>query len=496
MKYNLSGKIEMPKIERLANPEHKEEYKMPADYQRQAEQMLELIEARDKYQQIMPTLPIEARREAKPHYDKLCRSVDELEEKMAYEYERYQEERRREQELCEVTWREMMTEEHFIRVKHQRPHIFEEFAEQVTEGMTDAEREEHYRIIAKREADELEDILSGKTDAPEYENLYIKHRLPDAWAAELLLQITHDGFRTDRFFELNYDALERLENTRREYRFHLSDALPVRRRNMEEAILDMKKPLVAGWRFLLEYAEEKINSGKFKPLAEGYTQYLGDHIKSLENTVFWKYIIVKHTLPERLDEYIRIATEDFTTEEIEAFLKRAAECEEKDLDEMMHSLENERITTERVNARRGAADYKKIDGPELPERVKEDMQRSYQRRIKREEETAPGKIEHDVVAIFNRHLKTLNAVTDGGGYAPERYIDEQSLKDEEISEAHEKAMRSIEVLYVVFKHQKPEKLEEFHNIVTGYMLPHELEEFYERIRHLEETRLDEILGSK
>lgn len=61
IKYN--PKPQFPKIEHLANPEYREEYEMPADYQRQAEQMLELIESRDEYARIMPTLPPEMKQE-------------------------------------------------------------------------------------------------------------------------------------------------------------------------------------------------------------------------------------------------------------------------------------------------------------------------------------------------------------------------------------------------------------------------------------------------
>jgi hypothetical protein len=498
MKYNPKPQI-LPKVKRLANPEYKEEYQMPADYQEQAKHLVELIERRDEYARMMPTLSPDQLRQMKPLYDKANRLVEDLEEQMAYEYERYQEERRREQELSELTWREeAMSEEHFIRVKHQRPYIFEEFAEEVTEGMTDAEREEHNRIIARREAEELEDILSGKINAPEYENLYIKHRLPDEWTAELLLQIVWVGWLNDSFFGINYEALERLDDERREYCFHNSDVLPVRRRNMEEAILDMKTTLGAGRRFLLDYAEEAIASGKFRLLRQGYTKHLDDYLMFLENCLYWKYVIIKHTMPaEKLEEYVRIVTEGFTPEEIEAFTKRAEEeYEEKKLYPLTHSLENERITTERVLQRRAAPGYRKIDGPQLSEREKMRILEDQKRRRDREADEPPGKIEHDLTAVFKRYLKALYAVTDGGGYAPARYEDEQSRKDEEMAKLFDDMERNMEKLYIIIKHQTPHLFEEFHRISTETFSPEMLEDFLERIAHLEATRLEEILKGK
>jgi hypothetical protein len=495
MKYN--PKPEMPKIERRANPEYKEEYEMPAEYQEQAKQLVELIESRDEYARMMPTMPPELYREAKPHYDKLNASVEELEEKMAYEYERYQEEQRLDQELYEMTWlQDLMSEELFIKVKHQRPHIFEGFEKYATKGMTDAEREEQFAIIARRETEELEDILSGEIPLPEDENLFIKHRLPDPWIAELLLQITKIAYQTDSFFEINFDALERLDKTRREFCFRNQRALPVRRRNMEEAILDMKQTLGAGRRFLLDYIPEAISAGKFVLLDEGYTEYLDSYLNSLEGCIYTKYVVIKLTMPERLDEYVRIVTEDFSPAEVEAFLTRAAEAVEKSTRALTDSLEKERIANERVEARRGAPDYRKIDGPELSERNKNQMLLDRERREKREQETPPVKIEHDLPAIFKRYLKVLYAVTDGGGYAPARYEDEQSRKDEELDKILDDMQRNSEKLYVIVKHHTPHLFEEFHKICTDHLSPYELAEFQKNIAHLEATQLDELLKTK
>jgi hypothetical protein len=218
MKYNPNPA--MPKVERLAKPEHKEEYEMPAHYHEYAQKLVELIEARDKFTRDLRAMTFEEYAKAKPLYDELDAGVEELEEKMSYEYEHYQEEKRREQELYEMTWlQDLISEELFIRVKHQRSHIFEKFTEYATKGMTDAEREEQYAIIAKREAEELDDILSGKTEAPEYKNLYIKYRLYDEWIAELLLQIIENAYRTDGYFSHSFEALERLDEIRRDFWF-------------------------------------------------------------------------------------------------------------------------------------------------------------------------------------------------------------------------------------------------------------------------------------
>lgn len=495
MKYNPDPK--MPKVERLAKPEHKQEYEMPEYYHEYAEKLVELIEARDKFAKDLRAMSFEEYARAKPMFDQLDAGVEELEEKMSYEYERYQEEQRREQELEEVTWgQDLISEELFIRVKHQRSHIFEKFLEYASQGMTEAEREEQYAIIAKREAEELNDILSGKIEATEYDNLYIKHRLPDEWIAELLLQIIEIAYRTDVYFSHSFEALERLAETNREFGFHVSDALPVRRRNMEEAIYDNKKILGRGRRFLLDYAREAIKSGKFKLLKSGYTGYLDDHLEMIEMLVFLKYVVIKHTIPERIEEYVRIVTEGFSKKETDVFMERAAECEEKNLRGLMQSLEYERIAWERVETRRAASDYKKIEGPDLPDRVKRSMAENYERRQKKAIETPPDPIDQKIPEIVDYNLKVLLAVTDGGGYTPERYEDEQSRKDDEMTRLLDEASKNHDKLYIIIKHQMPEKFEEFRQISVDCLSPDELKEFEERIAHLEDTQLEEILAGK
>lgn len=491
----LSDQSKIQKLERLANPEWKEEYEMPEWYQERLKQFVELLESRDEYKKTLPTLPPEVYAEALPSFLSLDDAVETLEQQLADEYENYQEQQRRDQELYELTWlQDSMSEELFIWVKHKKPYIFEEFVKYATEGMTDAELEEHYAVIAERETKELDTILSSKTPpAPEYKNLYIKHRLPDEWIAELLLQITKIGFLTDEFFEINFDALERLRETRHDFCFHVSNALPVRRRNMEEAILDIKKLLGSGRRFLLDYTEEAIKSGKFKPLKSGYTEHLDNYLKYLEGCPFWKYVIIKHTQPEKLDEFTRILTEDLTHEETEAFFKRAAECDEKDSRALLESLEYERITAERVNARRAAPDYRKIEGAQLSDRVKMSLAEQKERRYQSRKAATPEKIGRDLTAIFNRYLKALYAVT-GNEYAPERYEDEESRKDEEMSKMLDEMEETSNILYILIKHQTPHLFDEFHRIKTLDMLPEELEEFQNKIAHLEATRLDEILA--
>jgi hypothetical protein len=265
---------------------------------------------------------------------------------------------------------------------------------------------------------------------------------------------------------------------------------------MEEAILDHKKTIGEGRRFLLNYAAESIKSGKFKLMKSGYTEYMDDNLTALEKLVFWKYVVIKHTMPEHLEEYLRVVTEGFTGKEIDVFMKRAAECDEKNLKQLMQSLEYERIAAERVEARRAAPDYKKIDGPELPDRVKRRMAEDYERRQNRAMETPPGEIDQKIPGIVDYNLKVLFAVTDGGGYAPVRYEDEESRKDDEMSRLLDEASIIHDKLYIIIKHQTPEKFEEFRQISVDCLSPDQLEEFLERIAHLEATQLEDILAGK
>jgi hypothetical protein len=479
MNDKLEENSESPKLERLADPEWKEEYEMPAWYQDRLKQFVELLEARDSYKKSLSSLPPDDYAIALPAFQELDRAVESLEQKLADEYENFQEEQRRDQELYELTWlQEGISEELFIWVKHKKPYIFDKFVEYATDGMTAEELAEHSVIVAKREAEELTDILASRTP-PEsaYENLFLKHLLPDEWMPEQLLHIIYQAYETDDFFKKNLETLERGIDTKRGFIFHLNDALPVRRRNMEDESVALKKRLSEGSRFLLDYAENCRKSGKFVLLENPDGEKLDELFDWLEGNRVRKYVILKHTKPETLDEYLRIVTEDFTPEETADFLRYAAETDEKDWPTLEESLEFEQLSIEIVEARRAAGE-KKINGPELGKISKRQMKSN--KYLKPLTPKTGGKPDYDIAQRYDRNLRAFYAVT-GGDYISERFEDEKSRADEDLEMTLEETLGHIEEMYFMIKTEKPELFAEFEKTISASMAPEVLEEFYARI---------------
>jgi dsDNA-specific endonuclease/ATPase MutS2 len=78
----------------------------------------------------------------------------------------------------------------------------------------------------------------------------------------------------------------------------------------------------------------------------------------------------------------------------------------------------------------------------------------------------------------------------------ERAEEKETLRSKLIDRALNIAERASEKLYVIIKHRKPHLFEEFHKISTQDMTPEELQEFNARIKHLEATKLNDILEGK
>lgn len=340
MQYNSN--LAIPKVKRIANPEYKEEYEMPANYQEMAKTLVKLIESRDEYAKMLPTVPPGNCRKARLHFNELNQAIEDFEEKLAYEYEFYQEEQRLEQEFYEITdYQNSMSEELFIIVKHKKPYLFDRFVEYATKGMTEEEREEQYAIIANRERKELADILSGKCPLPEYRNPFIKQVLPDDQIPEYMLKINSLAYETDDFFKQNYEILEQGAKNRNRLVLDLSRALPIRRKSMEKQIVELTQHLRTARNFVLNYAEENKKKSKFAEIENPDQEKLDEYFKQTENAREVRYILIKHCRPDKFKEFDKIAVEDYTDKEKADFYERIAKREEKQLNSILKSLEVE-----------------------------------------------------------------------------------------------------------------------------------------------------------
>ena len=66
---------------------------------------------------------------------------------------------------------------------------------------------------------------------------------------------------------------------------------------------------------------------------------------------------------------------------------------------------------------------------------------------------------------------------------------------EKLDAAFEKARIAHERIYIVYKHLRPELLEDFTKIATDHLTPEEIEEFFDNVRQREAEELNEILTS-
>jgi hypothetical protein len=173
MKDRLKKKLKAKKLRESNQPKHLfpfipkrppvKEYEMPEEYRQNLLKLTGMIEDRDRYAREIPHLPPEKRAEAKPALANLTAAIDRTEQMLADEYEQFQAERRREDAIDEAIAAGMeATEKLYIIVKHQTPHLFDEFHKIVVQDMTPEEEQEFYDKIAVLEATMLDDILSGK----------------------------------------------------------------------------------------------------------------------------------------------------------------------------------------------------------------------------------------------------------------------------------------------------------------------------------------------
>ncbi len=156
MKDRLKKKLKAKKI--LGNnqqfsvykqkPAKKKIYPMPPEYNEYLEKLTGLIDSREEYNKMLPTLPPETRREALPLIRKLDESIEDFEQRMADEYEDFQKREAHIEELeADKEEAKARLYDHlqrgFILMKHKLPaETFEPFEKKWTGKMGKAEREE------------------------------------------------------------------------------------------------------------------------------------------------------------------------------------------------------------------------------------------------------------------------------------------------------------------------------------------------------------------
>ncbi len=110
-------------------------YEMPVEYRQNLEKLTEMIESRDEHTRLLPTLPPEAKIKATSVLNDLSRAIENTEEILAAEYERYQEEKADEEFHLSVIkvkhWRR--TAKRYLFIKKYQSHALEAFKETLME---------------------------------------------------------------------------------------------------------------------------------------------------------------------------------------------------------------------------------------------------------------------------------------------------------------------------------------------------------------------------
>ena len=169
-----------------------------------------------------------------------------------------------------------------------------------------------------------------------------------------------------------------------------------------------------------------------------------------------------------------------TPEETENFLK-AVDEKRQNSNDLLKSLEYEKIAVERVEARRAAGE-KKVKGPDLQERVKNKLNsKDYLKPLDR---TKGGKLSYDPVQRLDRNLKAFYAVT-GENRVAKQHEDAEYVRNKETEALFDNMDRLTKQLFIAIKNGSPEKFAEFEKIVTQDLDDEELAEFYAEVERLE-----------
>lgn len=322
----------------------KYEFDLPDEYVFRVSQYVEWLANRDEFAEKMKDfLPTKLER-ARVFLRITNDALDRLEKRLAEEYLKHEKEAGLEQELYEATdLQDQMSEEHFIMVKHLKPHIFDRFQKKVFEFMTEAEIEEQLAIIARREAEELEPILAADIQAPEFRNPHLKRISPHDLFIQYLnnwLMLTH---KTDAYCRELHAFITESHQARLDFAFQMDDSLPVLRRRLDRTIRRIEPETRRAEYELNDYIRKNQAAGKFVQLPphEIDSKRADSCFEILEIFQIDVFIAKKHLEPETFPEYEKIVTGLMTTKEKKQYYAQVAEVEEKSLEWILKAVANE-----------------------------------------------------------------------------------------------------------------------------------------------------------
>ena len=321
-----------------ANP-REFDIELPADYISGTETLLKLVEHRDFLVRELPYFSFEDLAPAREALHKLAGKIERLETLLEREYKEIVKDQRQSQELCEATWlQDQISREHFIMVKHLKPHIFEEFKKWVFRYMTDEEIKEELTIIKSREKTELAAILAADIREPEFINPHYRRQSPYDLYNRYTLYLADEAYETDGHFKEIYQTIETGEEAKRRFTDHMANVLPVARRRLDEGVRSLEPKIRKLCRHLCDYSREKVRTGKFLKRADADQKKVEEHINYIQHCRIDIFIYTKHEKPNLLAEFKKLAFQDMTKAEIEEFYQKVAEYGEKQLDIIVRAV--------------------------------------------------------------------------------------------------------------------------------------------------------------
>lgn len=343
MKDRLKKKLKTKKIlgtnKLKAKPVKKKEYPMPPEYNEYLGKLTELLDSREEYNRMLPTLPPETRREAIPLIRKLDESLNDFEQRMADEYEDFQKREARIEEL-EMEKQEASKRifEHiqrgFILMKHKLPaETFKEFETKWVGRMGKDEREEFYELVAHRESYDLENILA-------YPNGYIKRPMkhPQIQMNEAIFNINRVVYVTpDDFKELEAEyekVLTTRDNVEQNMWIYNPEHRPLKCKQIEELDKQLDAFLPKLMEFLemsfAEMGKVEVENPDRKKLDAAFAQaeIAGDRL----------HLMYKHAAPNLYEKFVETSFRDLTPRKIKEANERIAKREAEELDEILASV--------------------------------------------------------------------------------------------------------------------------------------------------------------
>ena len=315
-----------------------EEYEMPEDYKRGLEKYSEMLNDREKYARIIPTLPADLRREAAPLLKKLDGSLDAAEQKLAEQYDDHQARERDIDEKREAVWEGM--ERIFIIAKHRFPKDEFEAYEKKTTGKMDAGfKREFYERIAIRESFDLHNILAAlrPKDGSRYTppmQLPMRQLKEATYEINLLIYEIPEDFR-----EIQAEFEESLA-IRRAAANRIKYAAPARRGKMRSDLAKLDAMLESAKVKLMEFLEICLNESGRVEVEVSDRKKVDAAFERAEIASDRNFILTKHTRPELIEGLTEINLSIYDTpEEIAGFYARIAKREAEELDEILRSVD-------------------------------------------------------------------------------------------------------------------------------------------------------------